>query len=97
MDTGTFHVVNQGVCTWHAFARTILELSHRPGVRVDPISSRELNRDALRPSYSVLHTQKFSRETGMALRQWPEALKDYLRLAGEEDRSLPPGETGREG
>ncbi|MEW6374361.1 MAG: sugar nucleotide-binding protein, partial [Thermodesulfobacteriota bacterium] len=47
-------------------------------VRVIPISSKELNRPAIRPAYSVLGTQKLKRETGMTLRPWSEALKDYF-------------------
>jgi dTDP-4-dehydrorhamnose reductase len=75
---GVFHVANSNPCTWYDYAKIILELSGIKGVKVMPISSKELGRLAPRPSYSVLDTQKFQRETGMTLRPWPEALKDYL-------------------
>ncbi len=75
---GIFHVANSNPCTWYEYAQKILELSGIKGVNVIPISSRELGRPATRPSYSVLDTQKFKQETGMTLRPWPEALKDYL-------------------
>ena len=75
---GIFHVANSDPCTWYEYAQRILELSGIKGVNVIPISSRELGRPATRPSYSVLDTQKFKQETGMILRPWSEALKDYL-------------------
>ena len=75
---GIFHVANSNFCTWYDYAQRILTLSGVRGVRVVPISSKELSRPAPRPSYSVLDAQKLKRETGMILRPWFEALKDYL-------------------
>jgi dTDP-4-dehydrorhamnose reductase len=75
---GIFHVANSDPCSWYDYARMILKLSAIKRVEVIPISSKEAGRQATRPSYSVLDTQKFRRETGMDLRPWPEALKDYL-------------------
>jgi len=75
---GIFHVANSNLCTWYDYAQRILTLSGIKGVKVLPISSKELNRPAPRPSYSALDTQKLKREAGMTLRPWFEALKDYL-------------------
>jgi dTDP-4-dehydrorhamnose reductase len=75
---GIFHVANSNLCTWYDYAQRILTLSGATGVKVLPISSKELSRPAPRPSYSVLDTQKLKREVGMTLRPWFEALKDYL-------------------
>ncbi len=75
---GIFHVANSNFCTWYDYAQKILALSGIRGVKVLPISSKELSRPAPRPSYSVLDTQKLKREAGMTLRPWFEALKDYL-------------------
>jgi dTDP-4-dehydrorhamnose reductase len=75
---GIFHVANSNFCTWYDYAQRILALSGVRGVKVLPISSKELSRPAPRPSYSVLDTQKLKREAGMTLRPWFEALKDYL-------------------
>jgi dTDP-4-dehydrorhamnose reductase len=55
-----------------------LELSRIEGVKVVPISSKELAYPAVRPAYSVLDTKKLKQETGLTLRPWTEALKDYL-------------------
>ncbi len=79
---GIFHVANSDLCTWYAFGQTILKLSGMDKVEVVPISSKELGRPAVRPSYSVFNCQKLKRETGLALRPWSEALVDYLNTQG---------------
>ena len=76
---GIFHVANSDLCTWYTFGQAILKLTGIVGVKIIPISSKELGRPAIRPSYSALSTQKLKRETGMMLRPWSEALKDYLQ------------------
>ncbi len=75
---GIFHVANSDFCTWYTFGQTILKLSGMNEVRVIPISSEELARPAQRPLYSVLNCQKLKEETGLTLRPWSEALKEYL-------------------
>jgi dTDP-4-dehydrorhamnose reductase len=75
---GIFHVTNSDLCTWYTFGKAILELSGVNRVRVLPISSKVLGRPAARPSYSVLNCQKLKKETGLTMRPWSEALKDYL-------------------
>ncbi len=82
---GIFHVANSGLCTWYTLGQTILKLSGVNRVSVIPMSSRELGRPATRPSYSVLGCQKFEEETGLTMRPWSEALKDYL----SNDRQRP--------
>ena len=75
---GVFHVANSDLCTWYTFGQAILKLSGVERVKVIPISSKELGRPAVRPPYSVLHCQKLKQVTGMILRPWSEALKDFL-------------------
>jgi dTDP-4-dehydrorhamnose reductase len=75
---GIFHVANSDLCSWYTFGQAILKLSGMDKVRMIPISSQELGRPAVRPSYSVLNCQKLKKETGLTLRPWSEALKDYL-------------------
>jgi dTDP-4-dehydrorhamnose reductase len=77
---GILHVTNSGSCSWFEFAKKILEPKRIPGrkIRVVPISSRELNRPARRPSNSVLDCSRFQKITGAKMRPWDEALRDYL-------------------
>jgi dTDP-4-dehydrorhamnose reductase len=77
---GIFHAANSDFCTWYTFGQAILKLSGINRVRVLPISSTELGRPAARPSYSVLNCQKLKRETGLTMRPWSEALKDYFSV-----------------
>ena len=77
---GILHITNSGSCSWFEFTQKILETKGIPGrkIRVLPISSRELNRPARRPSNSVLDCSRFQRITGAKMRLWNEALRDYL-------------------
>jgi len=75
---GTYHLANQGVCTWYEFAAEILR---RSGVSV-PLkrtTTLELNRPALRPGYSVLDTTKADQALGGSLPTWQDALERYDR------------------
>lgn len=83
---GIFHVTNSGSCSWYDFGQAILKLSGIEGVEVLPITSDQLARKAPRPPYSVLNTDRFTRETGESLRPWAEALKDFLSELKEEER-----------
>jgi dTDP-4-dehydrorhamnose reductase len=75
---GVFHIANSDLCTWYTFGQAILKLSGMERVKVIPISSKELGRPAIRPAYSVLHCQKLKQVTGMTLRPWSEALRDFI-------------------
>jgi dTDP-4-dehydrorhamnose reductase len=90
---GIFHVANSDFCTWYTFGQAILKLSGMDQVRVIPISSKELGLPATRPSYSVLNCEKLKKETGLSLRSWSEALKDYLATY----RATPGNPGDREG
>jgi dTDP-4-dehydrorhamnose reductase len=75
---GVFHVANSDLCSWYTFGQTILKLSGMERVKVIPISSKELSRPAIRPAYSVFNCQKLKQVTGMTLRPWSEAVRDFL-------------------
>jgi dTDP-4-dehydrorhamnose reductase len=77
--TGVFHITNRGSCNWYQFAVKILQESGITGVDVTPIKSDKLVRDASRPVYSVLSTQKFIQTTGKTMQPWQLALQDYLK------------------
>jgi len=75
---GVFHVANSDYCSWFMFGQSILKYSGINGVSIRAISSKELNRAAIRPHYSGFDCRKLKEATGMTLRPWSEALKDYL-------------------
>ena len=81
-DAGIYHVSNSGAVSWYEYAKEILKISGSD-VKVLPISSVELNRPAKRPAMSVLDNSKFTGFTGYKLRDWKEALKDYITKKGQ--------------
>ncbi len=76
---GIFHVTNRGSCNWYQFAVKILQESGLDDVEVTPIKSDQLQRQAMRPAYSVLSMQKFIETTGKTMQPWQLALQDYLK------------------
>jgi dTDP-4-dehydrorhamnose reductase len=91
---GIFHVANSDRCTWFTFGQAILNLAGMNEVKVISISSEALDRPAVRPSYSVFNCQKLKEKTGLTLRPWSEALKDYL-AAYRLTRDEPDSREGR--
>ena len=79
--SGIYHLANSGSCTWFDFAREIFTLL-KMDVSITPISSAELERKAPRPSYSVFDMWKFQKDTGLKMRPWQEALREYLATIG---------------
>ena len=76
-NSGIYHIANSGSCTWFEFAVEIFS-QLRMDIQVKPITSELLNRKAQRPSYSVYDCSKLQRDTGIAMRSWQEALREYL-------------------
>jgi len=83
---GLYHITNNGECSWYQFAQAILELS---GLRphLTETTSAAHGARAARPAYSVLDNANL-RSLGLDdLREWRDALADYLaerkRLQGE--------------
>jgi dTDP-4-dehydrorhamnose reductase len=71
---GLYHVAADGDCTWAEFAEAIfMEAGAR--CRVIPITSVQLDRPAVRPSYSVLRSARC--ETPR-LPHWRHGLRDCL-------------------
>jgi dTDP-4-dehydrorhamnose reductase len=79
---GTYHVVNQGGATWHAFAS---EIFRQAGLRTisDRITTSEFGALARRPAYSVLDTRKYEGLAAAPLPAWQFALAEYLQSIGE--------------
>jgi dTDP-4-dehydrorhamnose reductase len=82
---GTYHVANQGYCSWCQFAAEILKLSKIGNVKLVPVSSKEFIRPAPRPLFTRFNCRKFERLTGSTMRLWSEALADYLGKKGQPE------------
>ena len=74
---GIYHMTNTGSCSWYEFTCEILKLM-KSSVRVLPTTTDQFGAKARRPQYSVLDNSNL-RKIGLAdLRNWKEALKDYI-------------------
>ena len=67
LDSGIYHVTNEGICSWYEFASAVIS-------NTVPCTSEEFPRKARRPKYSVLVNTKTK-----PMRHWKEALKDYMK------------------
>ena len=75
--TGTVHVTGGGACSWYEFAAEIFRLAGAH-VSLRPTSQDDRPMPARRPGYSVLAHDRL-RALGLPdLRDWKEALADYM-------------------
>lgn len=76
---GIYHLTNSGYCTWHMFASNIIEELNFD-CKVVPIKTSELDRAASRPLCSILDNSRWLKEGFAPLRNYREALKEYLNI-----------------
>ncbi|HWR58352.1 MAG TPA: dTDP-4-dehydrorhamnose reductase [Thermodesulfovibrionales bacterium] len=76
---GIYHFTDEtgGGISWYDFAKEIVRVSGLK-TRVIPITTAEFPRPARRPANSVLDTSVFSLVTGHEIKDWKEALREYL-------------------
>jgi len=87
---GTYHVANQGYCTWLEFAEEIFKIMGL-NTTLQPIKTRQLQVKASRPEFSALENAGLSRH-GLHMREWRTALNEYLIEKGHEiSASRPKG------
>ena len=75
---GIYHITNSGHCSWYEFAKEIFKLSNI-NIKVNPVKTEEFPRPAPRPKYSVLSNQKLIDNGFKPLRNYKEALKEYIK------------------
>ena len=83
---GILSITNSGSCSWFEFAREILQRAGRK-TPVLPITSAEAARPAKRPAYSALSPAALA-DYGIHLRNWRDALEEYLAELGEKGKAL---------
>jgi dTDP-4-dehydrorhamnose reductase len=79
---GTYHVTNEGFCSWYDFAKEIFALKNHPMV-VHPIPSSSYPTKAMRPKNSRLSKRKLDTIGLSRLPDWHDALKRYIKELGE--------------
>ncbi len=75
---GTYHVTNQGSCSWYEFARKTLSLAGINNVEVKPIKAEEWPSPTRRPKCSVLRNYALELQGRNDLRSWEDALADFV-------------------
>lgn len=76
---GIYHLTNSGSCSWCEFAKYIFEIADAD-VEVIPVTASEFARPAPRPSYSVLENKKWIENGFEPLRNYKDAIKEYIEL-----------------
>jgi dTDP-4-dehydrorhamnose reductase len=74
---GLYHLANAGYCSWYEFARRVF-IHLKKNVSVKPIDSPQLKQPAQRPSFSALESSVWGKAVGEKLRNWDDALRDFL-------------------
>ena len=87
VNYGVYHFTNEGTTNWYEFARAIYKKAKRLGlsegnkkVVIQPINTEDYPTAARRPRYSVLSKEKIKKVFDLKIRDWDEALEDFLSI-----------------
>lgn len=78
---GTYHITNEGFCSWAEFASKIFELTNK-NIKINKVSTEEYSKGkeiALRPLNSKLDKSKLVSSGFSLLPSWEESLKDDIK------------------
>jgi dTDP-4-dehydrorhamnose reductase len=82
---GVLHLCNSGGCSWREYAQWAIDVARQEGVRFKTHEVQPITLDSMttflasRPVYTVLATGKFSETTGLSVRPWREAVRDFVQ------------------
>ena len=92
---GIYHFTNEGMTSWYEFAKAIYKKAKRLGLIEDnkkvvirPIKTEDYPTAARRPKYSVLSKEKIKKEFNIKIRDWDDALEDFLVSLKREREGL---------
>ena len=76
-EFGTYHCTGKGICSWFDFACSIVKFA---GIDCNVIgcTTEEFPRPAKRPAYSALDKTNLDKAVKDEMRDWKEALKQYI-------------------
>ena len=79
---GIYHATCEGITNWYDFAKTIFTLA-KSNVNLVPVTTAEYPASvAKRPAYSVLENAKLNSQGSYRMKQWEDALKEYMADMG---------------
>ena len=73
---GTYHVTNDGTCSWYEFAKYIFE-SNNIDIVVNPIKTSDYPTKAKRPHNSRMSKEKLMNDGFSMLPDWKDAVDRY--------------------
>jgi len=74
---GTYHLTNDGECSWYELARVVVELAQIPA-QIEAITTSDYPTPAKRPAYSVLDNRRWRELGEPPLRNWREAIAEFV-------------------
>ena len=74
---GTYHLTNNGECSWYELARVVVELAQIPA-QIEAITTSDYPTPAKRPAYSVLDNRRWRELGEPPLRNWREAIAEFV-------------------
>ncbi|TMV17510.1 dTDP-4-dehydrorhamnose reductase [Paenibacillus thermoaerophilus] len=82
---GLYHVSGAGSCTWREFAQAVFDLGFGAGkAEARPVTTAQFPRPARRPAYSVLDHRALRLNGFPPMRDWREALAEFIAKHGRE-------------
>lgn len=75
---GTYHVTNEGLCSWYDFACEIFKQAGMDNVQVTPVDSTAFPVKAQRPKNSIMNKNELDKNGFDRLPSWQDALSRYL-------------------
>lgn len=76
---GVYHATNSGSCSWAEFAEEILKDAGIP-IKINYLTTNQYPTKAKRPKNSCLSKRKLTDKGFNQLRDWHEALFDYIKI-----------------
>ncbi|MCD7826827.1 MAG: dTDP-4-dehydrorhamnose reductase [Clostridiaceae bacterium] len=81
-EYGIYHGTCEGIASWYEFAKEIFRLA-KSDVNLIPVTTDEYPATvAKRPAYSVLENQKLNAQGSYRMKEWKEALAEYMAGMG---------------
>lgn len=81
-EYGIYHGTCEGIASWYEFACKIFALAG-VDINVVPVTTEEYPASvAKRPAYSVLENKKLNSQGSYRMKQWEDALKEYMDTRG---------------
>lgn len=77
-ETGTYHLVNEGYCSWYEFVKEIFKLA-KINKEIKPINRGGLSGKIRCPKFSALKNTR-AKAIGIELPLWQEGLKSYFNF-----------------